>query len=127
LFLFFFDTGPPPLPTPSVGIKGVATTMPSSVFLLLMHSLISGCLFLFSFLKNLLTFFAIYGDRSHPPCNLWRGISPTFCNPGRPHPNSPEWLFQTLPSLDPYLSLKEVSHVLYGLLTSLLSVRDHPI
>lgn len=44
-----------------------------------------------------------------------------FYDKGRPRPNSPERLFQTLPSLDHYSSLGDMSHVLYDLLTSMLS------
>lgn len=53
-----------------------------------------------------------------PFCCLWRQVSPTFYYRGRSHLNSSEWLCQTLPSLDHYSSLGEMSPVLYGLLTS---------
>lgn len=36
-----------------------------------------------------------------PFCYVWRQNSSTFCYRDRCHPSSPEWLPQTLPSLDP--------------------------
>lgn len=42
----------------------------------------------------------------------------------RPHWNAPEWLSPTLPSLNCYSSLREMSHVPYDLLISSV-VRDH--
>lgn len=42
---------------------------------------------------------------------------------GRPHPNSPEWLSQNPFSPGHYLSIEETSHILYGLLTSILCQR----
>lgn len=47
-----------------------------------------------------------------------------LCYRDRSHWNAPEWLSQTLPSLDCYSSLREMSHVPYGLLISSV-VRDH--
>lgn len=47
-----------------------------------------------------------------------------LCHRGRPLPNSLEQLSQTLPSLDHYPSLGEIPRVFYGLLTSMLLVRD---
>lgn len=66
------------------------------------------------FVNNLLTFLlSIMGDLT------------TSCYRGRPHPNSPKWLSQTLPTLDHCSSFGDMSHILCGLLTFILWVRNH--
>lgn len=59
----------------------------------------------------------------HPESWEWR-LS-IWGNRDRVHPSYPGWLRQTLPSLDYYPSLGELSHVFYGQLTCMLLVIEH--